>query len=424
MGSGGEPDIDGERLLRRLRELSAFGRTAEGGITRPGFSEAGRQADAFLIDQARRANLHAEVDAAGNVLFGRAAIDRTRPALLLGSHLDTVVNGGWLDGAYGVVSALEVVQVLAERHIDLDCDVVAIAFANEEGALFPQAFWGSMVAAGLLGSLPGPPADHEGRPLAPALALAGGDLDALPSAVWPPPSVRGYLELHIEQGPILDAGPERIGIVDAITGRAVLAVDLIGEAAHAGTTPLNARADALLGAAHLVIATRELAAQGLCHVASVGHLQVEPNSANTLAGHARLLVDLRDADAARLTKAEDTVRDQAGSIAARLGLGVRCRRMVRSEPAAMDAGIRRHIAGSAAALGLAARVMSSGAGHDAQIMAGITPTGMIFVPSIGGVSHVPQEDTAPADLLAGARVLLGATLRLLACPDRRNGYRP
>jgi N-carbamoyl-L-amino-acid hydrolase len=138
---------------------------------------------------------------------------------------------------------------------------------------------------------------------------------------------------------------------------------------------------------------------------------VEPNSANTLAGHARLLVDLRDADTVRLTKAEDAVRDQAGAIAARCGLSVRCRRMVRSEPTAMDAEMRRHITDSAAELGLAARVLSSGAGHDAQIMAGITPTGMIFVPSIGGVSHVPQEDTSPADLLAGARVLLGATLR-------------
>lgn len=403
-------DIDGTRLLRRLHELATIGRNSDGGVTRPGFGESADDAYRYVAKEARDAGLTAKVDAGGNLLIRLPGPQRKR-TLLLGSHLDTVMSGGWLDGAYGVIAALETLQTVADHHVDLGCDVAAVAFANEEGALFPQAFWGSMVLSGQLDALPKEPLDFHGNPLRPALARAGGDLDALAGAVWPAHELVGYLELHIEQGPVLESRRVPIGIVDVIVGRAVLEVDFHGRAGHAGTTPMGHRADAMLGAARLITAVNQMPGLGQCHVATVGHLDVQPNSANTIAGRARLTVDLRDLDATRLGTAERTVRDTAADIAGDLRLDVRCERLARSQPTATNSDIRTLISDSADALGLQSLILPSGAGHDAQILAAVTSIGMIFVPSIGGDSHVPQENTCPEDLVAGARVLLGTVLR-------------
>lgn len=412
------PDIDGARLLRRLHDLAAIGRTPDGGVTRPGFCETADDAYRYVAEEARNAGLTAYVDAGGNLLIRQPGAAQRPRTLLLGSHLDTVMNGGWLDGAYGVIAALETLQTLAEHSVDLGCDVAAVAFANEEGAQFPQAFWGSMVLSGQLDALPKEPTDYHGNPLRPALARAGGDLDALASAAWPAHTLLGYLELHIEQGPVLESRHIPVGIVDVIVGRAVLEVDFHGRAGHAGTTPMGHRADAMLGAARLVTAVNQMPGLGQCHVATVGHLEVQPNSANTIAGRVRLTVDLRDPDASRLDTAEQAVRDMATELAGDLRLDVRCERLARSQPTATHPGIRALIADSANDLGLPSLTLPSGAGHDAQILATVTSVGMIFAPSIGGESHVPQENTCPDDLLAGARVLLGTVLR---APTLLNG---
>jgi beta-ureidopropionase / N-carbamoyl-L-amino-acid hydrolase len=412
----GSLDIDAGRLLRRVAELARIGQDGTGGITREGFSAADREARGYLTAEARAAGLVPAVDAAGNILIrlphapaGRAG----RQVLLMGSHLDTVVQAGPLDGAYGVLAALEVLQALAGVAAQLRYDPVAVAFANEEGALFPQPFWGSMVLAGRLDELPREPVDYLGRPLRGPLALAGGDLDALGGAVWTPGSIAAYLELHVEQGPVLERGRHRIGVVQAITGRTVLTIDVRGTAGHAGTTPLQGRRDALVTAAQVVLAAEAVARErGLCRVVTVGRIDVQPNSPNTIADTVRLTVDLRDADPDRMRLAETAVRDAACAAAQRSGTDIGIAAAVRSAPVPTSPALRASIERSAAELGLPAAPVVSGAGHDAQVVARVAPMGMIFVPSLGGLSHVPAEDTAPADLVAGTQVLLRTALRL------------
>jgi N-carbamoyl-L-amino-acid hydrolase len=409
-------NINSDRLIGRIEELAWIGREAGGGITRAGFSAADREARAYLMDQARDAGLSPSVDAAGNILIRRhpptpAAADRK--VLLIGSHLDTVVNAGRLDGAYGVLAALEVLQVVDESGIDLRDEPVAVAFANEEGALFPQPFWGSKVLAGRLADLPLEPLVHQGQALRDQLSLAGGDLGALGSAVWPSESLAAYLELHVEQGPVLERSGRRIGIVDVITGRTVLTAEVRGAAGHAGTTPMDHRRDAVAVAARVTLAAESIARdQGICRVSTVGRWDIHPNSANTIADSVRLTVDLRDSDAVRMRQAEAAFAGAVREIAAQTGTSIDIVAATRSQPVPASVELRAAIERSADELGLPYQVLPSGAGHDAQVVADIAPIAMIFVPSIGGISHVPEEDTDPEDLLAGAQVLLRTALRV------------
>jgi N-carbamoyl-L-amino-acid hydrolase len=407
-------EVDADRLLRRVRELGLIGHDpSTGGVTRPAFGAADREGRDYLIAEARAAGLRPRVDAAGNIIIRSSADTTGRPVVMIGSHIDTVVNGGRLDGAYGVLAALEVLQVCAESDVRGPRDLVAVAFANEEGALFPHPFFGSMVLAGRHADLPATLADHDGNPLREYLIRVGGDPAGLQGAGWPAGSVAAYLELHIEQGPVLERGGHRIGVVEAITGRCVLTVEIRGRAAHAGTTPMDARRDAVTAACRVVLAVEALSRdRRACRVSTVGRLDVHPNSPNTIAGAVRLTADLRDTDAARLRDAEAACRAELAAIARQTGTEATVVARVRSEPVATSAELRAAISGSAADLGLDHVPLPSGAGHDAQIIAGIAPIGMIFVPSRDGVSHCPEEDTDPADLVAGARVLLRTAVRV------------
>lgn len=406
--------VDAARLLRRIDELGNIGRDpVSGGVSREGFGAADREARGYVIDEARKAGLAADVDAAGNIIIRASAGPADRPVLLMGSHLDTVVNGGRLDGAYGVLTALEVVETWEESGVEGRYEPVAIAFSNEEGALFPQPFFGSMAVAGGLGDLAQEPRDHQGRSLRGLLAEVGGDLDALADAAWPDGTLAAYLELHIEQGPVLERHGNRIGVVDGISGRSVSTVEIRGSAGHAGTTPMERRQDALAAAARVIAAAEGIARdRGLCRVATVGRLDIYPNSPNTIAETVRLTVDLRDTDARRMDDAETALHEALRVVAKETGTGVAVVARTRSEPVATSVDLRAAIEESARELGLPYETLPSGAGHDAQIIAGVAPVGMIFVPSIGGVSHVPEEDTAPADLVAGGRVLLHTALRV------------
>jgi N-carbamoyl-L-amino-acid hydrolase len=416
------PAVNAARLLRRIDELGDIGRDAvSGGVSRVGFGAADREARAYLIGEAREAGLAATVDPAGNIIIraSSAGVPAGRPALLMGSHLDTVVNGGRLDGAYGTLTALEVVQTWAESGVEGRYEPVAIAFSNEEGALFPQPFFGSMAVAGRLGGLPPEPRDHQERSLRGPLAEVGGDLDALADAAWPEGALAAYVELHIEQGPVLERHGNRIGVVNGISGRAVSTVEIQGSAGHAGTTPMERRQDALAAAARVILAVEGIARdRGLCRVATVGWLDVHPNSPNTIAETVRLAVDLRDTDARRMDAAETALADVLRAVAAKTGTGVSVVARTRSEPVATSVELRAAIEESARELGLPHETLPSGAGHDAQIIATVAPVGMIFVPSIGGVSHVPGEHTAPADLVAGAQVLLHTALRAAGARPR------
>ncbi|MFF9428394.1 M20 family metallo-hydrolase [Streptomyces sp. NPDC014746] len=413
--SKASPRIDVARLLGRLERLAEIGACEDGGVTRLGFSDTDQEARAHVARQAMEAGLTATVDAGGNLLIRRPDGHHSseRPPVLVGSHLDTVANGGRLDGAYGVIAALEVLQTLHEAGAETDHETIAVAFANEEGSLFPQPFWGSMVFAGRLDALPSEPEDYSGKPLRDALARAGGDLSRLESAIWAPGTLTAYLELHVEQGPVLERLDRTIGVVDSITGRIQLSVHVHGRAGHAGTTPMEGRRDPLVVAARLVDAVQALAREEkLCRVATVGRMDVRPNSSNTIPELVRLDIDLRDSDPARLRAAERTAREILATLARQENVRVSVEAGVRTAPVQTDSAIRDAIAAAATELGYSQLTLPSGAGHDAQIVADIAPVGMIFVPSIDGVSHVPSERTAPEDLVAGAEVLLRTVLKL------------
>lgn len=400
-------------MLDCLRELAKIGADPRGGLTRLGLSAAESQARAFLSELSRSAGLAAEIDPAANLLIRRPGADPGKPVVLMGSHLDTVVQGGWLDGAFGVAAAVEVLRRITELGPGLSCEPVAVAFANEEGALVQEPFWGSRALCGLLAH-----ATASGRPAREYLLDAGGDPGRLAEAAWAPGRIRAYLEPHIEQGPVLERLGLPIGIVDAIVGRTVLEAEIQGEQQHAGTTPMADRRDALAAAAEFLLRVRQIAAQDhACATATVGQLDVAPGTTNTIPGLVRLRADLRDTDPGRLARAESAVRAAGARTQRESGCQVTVRTAHRSAPARTDPELRQVIADAAAGLGLAGHVMPSGAGHDAQIVASIAPAGMIFVPSRGGVSHAPAEDTSDAALVSGADVLLGAAFRLIGGAD-------
>lgn len=405
---------DGARMLKCLRELALIGADPGGGLTRLGLTAAESRARAFISELSRSAGLVAEIDPAANLFIRRPGADRGKPVLLLGSHLDTVVQGGWLDGAFGVAAAVEVLTVLTEIGAEMCCEPVAVAFANEEGALIQEPFWGSRALCGGLGQALAS-TDNSGRPARDYLVDAGGDPDRLAEAAWAPDRIRAFIELHIEQGPVLERLGLPIGIVDGIVGRTILEAEIRGEQQHAGTTPMPDRRDALAAAAGLLLDIRKIAAEDhVCSTATVGHLEVSPNTTNTIPGLARLRADIRDTDADRLARAESAVRAAGARTQRATGCQVTVTTAHRSPPARTDPELRQVIAGAAAELGLASKLMPSGAGHDAQVVAGIAPVGMIFVPSHRGVSHAPSEDTSDDALVRGADVLLNAALRMAA----------
>lgn len=403
--------IDGPRLLRCLEELGRIGADPAGGVTRLGLGPQENAARSFLRELCVPAGLQAWTDPAGNLVVGRTDPRRAAsPVLLVGSHVDTVVQGGRLDGAYGVIAALEVLRTLHEHDVELPVDMVVVAFANEEGALIQTPFWGSRA---LCGSLEDGLAatDRTGRPVGPYLVQAGGAPDRLTDAAWPPGSIAAYLELHIEQGPVLDRERVPIGVVDGIVGRTIMDIEIVGEAQHAGTTPMRDRRDALVAAAELVLAARRIAAErAVCATATTGYLQAHPNVTNTVPGTVRLTAEVRDTDPGRLAAAEDCLREECARVSAASGCLVDVRVTMRSRPVSTAPPLRAVIGQAAETLGLAYRTMPSGAGHDAQIVATVAPIGMIFVPSLRGISHAPGEDTAPGDLVHGANVLLHSVL--------------
>ncbi len=404
--------VDGPRLLSTLYGLDECGADPAGGLCRLGFSPEEDAARDYLRAIAADAQLVSEVDAAGNLIVRRAEASGGRSALVIGSHLDTVPRGGTLDGTYGVIAALEVLRVLTEHQVPLAYEPVVVAFANEEGALFPVPFWGSSAVSGQLRD-PAGTVDRNGRSLREALARAGGDLDAVDQAVWPPGSVGAYLEIHIEQGPVLEASGVPIGVVDGIVGRTIIEFEVHGRQMHAGTTPMQQRCDALAVAARLVLAIEAVAKDDkLCTASTVGILNVAPGQTNVIPGLVTLSAEIRDGDMDRLRKAEAAVHAAGQQLAHAHGARVEARTTMRSEAVSTAEPLREAIRSAAQDLDLPYLPMYSGAGHDAQIVATVAPIGMIFVPSVGGISHAPQEYTTPEDLVTGANVLLQTALRI------------
>lgn len=403
--------VNAERLRSDFDALAAIGATADGGVRRTTFSDSYFAARAWFCERAAAAGLETRIDAAGNhsaVLPAASAGART---LLLGSHLDTVPTGGRYDGALGVLAALEVLRAVKDAGLDLRVTLEAADFTDEEGALV--GLLGSWAVAGVLtpAILRAPRGGRDA--LVSGLARAGLSEERLADARRDPQTLAGYLELHIEQGPVLEREGIDIGIVTAITGSRSFRLAFAGERRHAGTTPMNARRDAALGAARFVVAVERVVVHDFpgC-VATVGDIAIEPGAFNVVAGRAALALECRSPDLARLDALEAALLAAARHEADAGGLLLDVQAVGRWEPTQLDRSVQGAIADAARSLGLSAVEIVSGAGHDAQALAAVTPSGMIFVPSVGGVSHDPQEHTAWQDCVNGANVLLTAALRL------------
>lgn len=396
--------IDGDRLIGDLRELATIGATPEGGVDRVAFSAADMEGRAWVAARMREAGLEVRTDPAGNTIGRYAGEDPARPAIALGSHTDTVPNGGRYDGALGVLAAVACARALHASGRRLRHPVEVINFVAEEASVGGGTL-GSRAMAGLLdpASLeqPGP----DGSTPADRLREAGIDPAAVPGARRAPGDLAAYVELHIEQGGVLDAAGIPVGAVEGIVGIRRYAARFRGIANHAGTTPMAARDDALVTAAPFVLAVRDIAmAHGI--VGTVGTLRVSPGASNVIPGQVDLSVEIRGLDDAVLDRAEAALRAEVERVGGAIVPASR------KAPVASDPTVLAAIEAACAGLGMAYRVMPSGAGHDAMCMEAITRQAMVFVPSRAGISHAPTEYTAPEQCVTGAQVLLGTLLEL------------
>jgi beta-ureidopropionase / N-carbamoyl-L-amino-acid hydrolase len=403
--------INGPRLLAQLQTLADIGRTETNACCRLALTDEDKAGRDLVVDWMKALGMSVCVDPIGNVFGVRTG---TRPELapiMTGSHTDTVRTGGIYDGNYGVLAGLEVVATLNDAKLNTERSIVVGIFTNEEGARFAPDMLGSLVYVG-------------GMPLDEALAIKaidgavlGDELKRIgyqgsaPLGVHKP---HAFVELHIEQGPLLDADGIKIGAVENLQGISWQELTIVGQSNHAGTTPMRLRHDAGYAASAVSTFVRELTRKmGGNQVGTVGHVVLTPNLINVIAARATITVDLRNTDELLLQQAEKALKDFLWSLSESEGVSITSRRLARFEPVIFDAELADRIAHHAQAWGLSHQRMTSGAGHDAQMLARICPTSMIFVPSVGGISHNPAEHTEPDDLIAGANVLL-ATLTELA----------
>jgi len=402
--------VDERRLWDRLEQLGRIGALAAGGVDRPAYGPAYAEAAGLVAQWARAAGLAVGRDASGTLIVTLPGRDPSLPAIGLGSHLDTVPSGGRFDGALGVLAALEVAQTLHDAGVTPQRSLAVLGFADEEGNSFGI---GVLSAQLWIGEIPptryAEITDRDGRSLADALAAL-----AIPGVpIIDRPELAAYLELHVEQGPVLDAEGGAAAAVTAIVGISRTTVVVRGEANHAGTTPMTMRKDALWGAAELALAVRDLglAAAGDA-VTTVGVFEVAPGATNVVPGEVRMRIEMRCPDEAQMAALRTRVEQLAREAGARHGLDVTLEPWhhapaVPMHPRALEATQRGLVAA-----GLPARSMPSWAGHDAKVLARRMPTGMLFVPSRGGYSHSPLEHTDSAHCAAGAQALLHAALEL------------
>ena len=407
--------INASRLNRSLEELGRFGDTPKG-MQRIAFSAADIQGREYTISLMRQAGMETRIDSAGNIIGLRPGSVPGLPAIAMGSHTDTVPAGGKYDGALGVMGAVECIQTMTDNNITLRHPVEAIVFTNEEGTSFHRWLIGSRAMAGLLEPEDENPVDDVGVDLVTRIADIGGDWPKVSYAVRKPEELAAYFELHIEQGPTLHQTGIPVGVVTGITGRAVFEVAIEGKANHAGTTPMETRRDALVSASKLVLAIQKMAAeQEICRVSTVGSIRAVPNAVNVIPGSASIGLEFRDTDMAALAAAEQELRritDEA-IVNEEVAIDVQRHRFTSSVP--ISAEMQAMVAEAAENCGMTWEPLASGAGHDAQAVANIAPVAMIFVPSVDGISHSPEEYSTPQDCANGAQVLL----ELLLLADER-----
>ena len=401
--------VRGDRLSRRLEELGQVGAIEGGGCARLALTDADRAGRDLVVTWMRDLGLDVTIDEIGNVTAERSGSDGG-PPVMCGSHIDTVATGGRYDGNLGVLAGLEVLETLAEAGVTTRRPLAVAFFTDEEGSRFAPDMLGSLVYAGAM-------TVEEAYDLVAIDGARLGDelarIGYLGATPCPGRVPHAYVELHIEQGPVLETGGEVIGAVTGVQGISWQEVTVTGQSNHAGTTPMSYRHDAGYVAAAATVFVRDLAAElGGHQVGTVGTLDLHPDLVNVVAGRARFTVDLRNTDEPDLRRAEDRLAGELERLGAAEGVTVARRPLARFAPVEFDPAIVELVESTAASLGFPARRLPSGAGHDAQMMARLCPAGMIFVPSAGGISHNPAEHTDPEHLEAGANVLLHTLLQL------------
>ena len=402
--------VNGERLWASLMELARIGATAKGGVCRLAASDLDGEARRLFIRWCEEAGCTVSVDRIGNIFARRPGRNPALPPVMAGSHLDTQPTGGRFDGAYGVMAGLEVVRSLNDLGYETEAPLEIVAWTNEEGSRFSPAMVGSGAFTGVFG-LDEALATRDNN--APDLTL-GGELARIGFAGPQPVGARpvaAYFEAHIEQGPILEAAGLPVGVVTGAQGQRWYEITVTGQEAHAGPTPMPRRRDALVGAARMIDAVNKI---GHAHApyacATVGFVEVSPNSRNTIPGRVFFTVDFRHPDNAVLTAMDRELRAACAAAAATQNLDAEVKEFWYFPPTPFDPAMVGKVREAARAQGYKHQDIVSGAGHDAVYMARVAPAAMIFVPCVGGISHNEIEDAKPDDLTAGCNVLLNAVL--------------
>ncbi|OCO99228.1 MULTISPECIES: Zn-dependent hydrolase [unclassified Ensifer] len=402
------PATSGDRLWNDLVATARFGGTDKGGVTRLTLTEEDRAVRGWFVGECRALGCTVEVDGIGNIFATYPGEDMSLPAIAVGSHLDTQPQGGRFDGILGVLAGVEVLRTLKDTSTLLRHPLTVVNWTNEEGSRFSPAMMGSGVFTGAL-SLDAAHAlaDREGVTVSAALDTIGyrGEANVGPAAF------AAYLELHIEQGPLLEASATEIGVVTGVQGVRWFDVTISGTEAHAGSTPMAQRDDALVAAAQIVLSVRDIARQNPPGVGTVGFAEVGPNSRNVVPGSVRLQIDMRHPSETGLDQMQAALEDAVRNA----GAGTALKHIWSKVPVVFDPAIVEAVRDSAEALGYSATDVVSGAGHDAAHIATVTPTAMIFVPSKDGLSHNEAEYTSPEECARGVEVLFQTILEL----DRR-----
>jgi beta-ureidopropionase / N-carbamoyl-L-amino-acid hydrolase len=398
--------VNGDRVNAHLTALAEFGKNPQGGVSRVAYSDADRAARAVVMDWMRAAKLEPSVDFAGNIIGRRAGTDPSLKPIVFGSHIDSVPEGGNYDGNVGSMSAIEVAQTLAEHNLTTRHPLEIAIWQNEEGGLYgSRALSGQLVAAELKN------VSSSGKTVEQGITFIGGDPAKLDQVKRHKGDIAAYFELHIEQGGILDAAKIDIGVVEGIVGIKQWEVTVTGFANHAGTTPMDQRHDALLAASRFVdMVNRVVRGIPGRQVGTVGRIQAFPGAPNVIPGKVVCTLELRDLDDAKVDSMFAQIQAEAKKIGAQNGTQFAYSELHVNTAAPSDPRMRKIITDAAKSLGLSTRAMPSGAGHDAQAMAQLGPMGMIFVPSVGGISHSPKEFSRPKDIVNGANVLLRTVL--------------
>ncbi len=399
--------VNGDRLNQSIARLAEIGKLSNGGVKRIAYSQKDIEARNLVQQWMKKLEMQVSIDAAGNIIGRYLGKNINAPALATGSHIDTVPCGGHYDGAYGVLAGLEVVRVLQENQIKLDRSIEVIVFTDEEGSMI-----GSKAISGRVVQDPGYYRRPDGTDIQTCLTRVGGNWNNITQSRRSNKDITAFVELHVEQGPVLESMSKQIGVVEGIVGQRRFNITVKGSANHAGTTPMQMRCDALVAASQVVLAVNQIGNTPGQQVATVGKMDVLPNAANVVPGWVEMSLDIRDLSSLHIDSLLEQLRIHLEEIAVATNTQIRLNPCLHNKPALAESYIQRAIAQACESFNLSHTYLPSRASHDAQELAVITDMGMIFVPSKLGVSHDADEYTSPEQCTQGANILLQTLIQL------------